>query len=121
MPTPAPVVPATRLACPDGWTDAGSECTQSSPYTYTTRAYTYHRGIVGQVSVGECWIPNSTTGEMEHFDNCNEYVYGDVRDATPSGFEDTGTQWRKKDPAPSGWTDTGSGYERTTAKITVPA
>ena len=122
VPTPAPsIAPRTQLVCPDGWTDNGANCRQTSPYTYSTLNYTYTVGIIGQQSIGECWIRNQATGQLERYADCREPIYGNVKDATPSGYEDTGMQWRRKDAPPAGWTDNGSAYERTTAKIEVPA
>jgi hypothetical protein len=50
-------------------------------------------------------------------------VFGDVKDATPAGWEDTGSNWRKRDETPSGWADDGSQWIQTTGLVekVVPA
>jgi hypothetical protein len=125
----APAPPRTRIiyVCPDGFTEVNSICTTTLPYTYTTLAYTYHQepytvtvqdppavyaadraqstGTLcpwgGSPNAGGdlCSIPGGTHQETR---------YNTVKDTTPAGFTDTGTQWKKKDAAPAGYTDNGT-------------
>ena len=46
-----------------------------------------------------------------------------VRDATPTGYTDTGTNWQKRDPAPEGYLDSGTQWVLTVPKVArvVPA
>lgn len=39
-----------------------------------------------------------------------------MKDDTPAGFTDNGSEWTKKDAAPSGWSDDGTQYVHTVAK-----
>jgi hypothetical protein len=136
----APAPPRTRTiyVCPDGFTEVNSICTTTLPYTYTTLAYTYHQepytvtvqdpptvyaadraqstGTLcpwgGSPNAGGdlCSIPGGTHQETR---------YNTVKDTTPAGFTDTGTEWKKKDAAPTGYTDNGTQWIKTTAKIAI--
>jgi hypothetical protein len=46
-----------------------------------------------------------------------------VKDNTPTGYTDTGTQWSKKDAIPTGYVDNGTAWVKTVSKEarTVPA
>jgi len=50
-------------------------------------------------------------------------VIEQVKDATPNGFTDTGSNWTKKDALPAGYTDNGNNWVSTTTKVAreVPA
>ena len=134
-PAPAPARPSTRTiyVCPDGFSDAGTNCRRTQGYTYTTTSYTYHQEQTGTKptytstcdAVRTVWKEGSW--QVEHYSypctKGGEPIYQDVKDPTPAGWEDTGTGWRKKDPAPAGYSDDGSQYVQTAEKIAqvVPA
>ena len=143
--TPAPPAPPrtrTIYVCPDGFTEVAGVCTTTLPYTFTTQQYTYHQEAY-TVTVQDpptvyaadtarstgtlcpwggspngagdlCSIPGGTHSETR---------YQTVKDSTPSGFSDTGTEWKKKDAAPTGYIDNGTQWVKTAAKIAteVPA
>ena len=130
-PAPAPK-PATKTiyVCPDGFSEDGGQCKKTMGYTYQTQDYTYHYGKTGTENV----ISRCSSGytdengnfhwiEEPHECTVTQDVYGDIKDATPSGWEDTGSNWRKKDDTPSGWSDDGSQWVQTTDKVAkeVPA
>lgn len=134
-PAPAPAtVPAqqwrTELFCANGYVLAGNTCTKTVAYTFHTETtpYTYHREVVGSHVVvhppTHCDYlpnPNSPTGlDIYCTGGWDETVldYGDVKDATPTGYTDTGSAWTRqvKDPTPTGYTDDGTAWV-----ITQPA
>lgn len=131
-PIPQPAAPRTRTiyVCPDGYSDNGASCQKTMGYTYSTRDYTYTYGKTGTELVWDrCssaytdengqfhWI------EQPHDCQVSRDVYGNIKDATPAGWSDTGSNWSKKDDAPSGWSDDGSQWVQTADKIAqvVPA
>jgi hypothetical protein len=139
-PTPAPAPgPSTRTiyVCPDGYVTAGDSCTHTKAYTFHTKtlAYTYHTGVIGSHVVTHppthCDYlpnPNSPTGlDIYCTGGYDETVldYGQVKDATPTGYTDTGTAWTRqvKDTAPAGYVDTGTAWVKTVPKVAtvVPA
>ena len=107
------------------------------PYTYSTLAYTYHQepytvtvqdpGITYAADTARsqgtlcpwggspnsngdlCTIPGGTHQETR---------YNTVKDATPTGYTDTGSEWKKRDAAPTGYTDTGSEWKKLDATPT---
>jgi hypothetical protein len=140
---PAPAAPApprtrTVYVCPDGFTEVSGICTTTLPYTYVTQAYTYTWGIVGWHDVADAYAADMARstgtycpwgGTYNNGGLCigatyhRENDYGNIKDPTPSGFTDTGTEWKKKDATPMGYTDDGTQWVKTTAKIAteVPA
>lgn len=164
----APAAPRTRTVyiCPDGFSDVSGTCTTTLPYTYSTLAYTYstitytyHQepytvtvqdpGVTYAADTARsqgtlcpwggspnangdlCTIPGGTHQETRYntVKDATPSGYTDTgsvwtkRDATPTGYTDTGSEWTKKDAAPSGYTDNGTQWVKTTAKIAteVPA
>jgi len=140
----APAPPRTRTVyvCPNGFTEMSGNCTTTLPYTYLTLAYTFHQ-VPYTVTVQDppnvyaadraqstgtlCpWggSPNPA-GDLCSIPGGSHQVtrYNTVKDATPNGYTDTGTEWKKKDVAPTGYTDNGTQWVKTTAKIAteVPA
>lgn len=116
--------------CPDGFAESGNSCTKASPYTYSTRAYTYTYGKTGTETYTDTCSSGSTDQdgqfhwvEQPHPCTRTRDVYGNVKDATPTGWSDTGSNWSKKDDAPAGWSDDGSQYVQTADKVAreVPA
>ena len=93
---------------------AGDACTDTKAYTFHTEtvAYTFHNGVVGSHVVTHppthCDYlpnPNSPTGlDIYCTGGYDETVldYGPVKDATPTGYTDTGTAWthRSRTPPP---------------------
>lgn len=142
-PAPAPAGPSTRTiyVCPVGFVDAGDACTDTRAYTFHTEtvtlAYTFHNGVIGSHVVTHppthCDYlpnPNSPTGlDIYCYGGYDETVldYGNVKDATPTGYTDNGTAWVKdvqvKDTAPVGYADSGTAWVKTVGKTatTVPA
>jgi hypothetical protein len=128
-PTPTPARPATRVVyvCPDGYSDAGDTCERTLAYTYRTADYTYHQEQIGSTptysstcdAVRTVWKEGSW--QVEHYDypciKGGEPIFGQVKDPTPIGWEDTGTGWRMKEAPPAGYTDDGSQYVQTADKI----
>lgn len=137
--------PATRTVyvCPDGFQDAGANCRKTSPYTYTTRAYTYRDDVQTSpytyrtVVTGSAPIlaEQSTTDVCPSGWNLEDYgvmgkmcrLYGQVptaqvKNAAPDGWTDNGTAYtrtvRVKDSTPAGFTDTGTEWS---AKNPAPA
>ena len=119
-PAPAPNPgPGTRTiyVCPSGYTENGSNCIKTAPYTYTTRTYTYS----DQIETSPYTYRTVETGPAPVINSF------ETQDVCPSGYnlEDYGAQgkWCKlygpapttqvKNPAPSGWTDNGAAYQRT--------
>ncbi len=111
-----PSAPSTKTiyVCPDGYTDAGSDCTKFAPYTYTTVSYTFHTETVP--ATGPCnYLPDpaSATG-LDLY--CPSPTTITVKDPTPAGATDTGNGWTTKNPAPAGWSDDGTQYVSHQAK-----
>ena len=136
---PQPAGPSTKTiyVCPAGFSTAGDACTDTKAYTFHTEtvAYTFHNGVVGSHVVTHppthCDYlpnPNSPTGlDIYCTGGYDETVldYGPVKDATPTGYTDTGTAWthQVKDTAPAGYVDNGTAWVKTVAKVAtvVPA
>lgn len=133
-PTPGPTQPRIRIimVCPEGYVDAGSTCTKTTPYTYSTMSYTYHpytrtwteRVIDAAVPMGDTWQPGCADGwcvTAWHDETHSETIM--VKDAAPAGYSDSGSGWSKKNPVPAGYTDDGTQWVTTTAKVAkeVPA
>lgn len=136
-PAPAPAGPSTRTiyVCPSGYVDAGEACTDTKAYTFhaetVTLAYTFHNGVIGSHVVTHppthCDYlpnPNSPTGlDIYCYGGYDETVqdYGNVKDATPTGYTDNGTAWVKdvqvKDTAPAGYADSGTAWVKTVGKV----
>ena len=150
-PAPAPE-PATKTiyVCPDGFTEAGDLCEQKMAYTFHTvttyQNYTYHPETRTEpcsgsdcpgsqyVDFGTDWSGTTCPrGGTLHNGQCLGWTTGSrtvtvqVKDATPSGWYDTGSQWAQdsqaKDALPAGYSDNGTEWVRTAAKIAkvVPA
>jgi hypothetical protein len=136
-PASAPVPPAapatqTIYVCPSGYTETtGGLCEKALPYTYDTKPYTYHWGIVGGHDVADAYAADMARSTGTYcpwggtYDGglCAGATYhhvedfGDIKDATPAGYTDTGTAWSKKNGAPVGYTDDGTQWMRIVAKI----
>ena len=141
-PAPAPT-PGTRTiyVCPSGFTETGSNCTKSLPYSYhtevTNQAYTYHTETIGPMPIIDSYETQSVCPSgynLEDYGVNGKWcrLYGpaptaQVKDAAPAGFTDNGSNYTKseqvKDNPPSGYTDNGSEYIATAGKeaIVVPA
>ena len=130
----APAAPRTTTiyVCPDGYATNGDTCQQTRAYTFHIEsvAYTYHWGVVGSHivhhnSTDPCNYlpnPNSPTGlDIYCPPGWDEtvYDYGNIKDATPSGYTDNGTTWEHqvKDTPPTGFTDDGTQYVKTVSKV----
>ena len=131
-PAAAPARPSTRTVyvCPDGFADQGGTCTKTMGYTYQTQGYTYTRGKTGTEDItATCFSrytdPDGTThySVPPHECTITRDVFGDIKNPTPAGWEDTGSNWRKKDDAPAGWSDDGSQWVQTADKVAqvIPA
>lgn len=131
-PIPQPAAPRTRTiyVCPDGYSDNGSACQKTMGYTYSTRDYTYTYGKTGTETYTDTCASGYTDDqgqfhwvEQPHPCTRTRDVYGNIKDATPVGWSDTGSNWSKKDDAPAGWSDDGSQWVQTADKIAqvVPA
>ncbi len=139
LPTPAPPAPApapapstkTIYVCPDGYATVGELCRTTAAYTYDVRAYTYHEVFVktGQTVDFMPWVPGVSThctnggtyyATGPQGEGCYRYdavgYLETVKDATPAGYSDTGTDWRKRDAAPAGYLDDGTQWVKTVAK-----
>jgi hypothetical protein len=119
---PAPAAPTTRTiyVCLDGFVDAGSTCTKTIAYTFSTITYTFHTETSPGGPCNYLPNPNSPTG-LDIY--CPPPIVSTVKDATPGGYTDNGTSWIKRDATPTGYTDNGSAWVTTTAKVAreVPA
>jgi hypothetical protein len=131
-PAPAPATPRTRTiyVCPEGFSESGGSCRKTSAYTFSTRSYTYTYGKTGTETFTDTCSSGYTDAsgqfhwvEQPHPCQRTRDVYGNIKDATPTGWTDTGSNWSKKDDAPAGWSDDGSQYVQTAEKIAreVPA
>lgn len=129
-----PSAPRTRTiwVCPDGYSPAGDLCQKTAAYTYSTISYTYHpvtrtwteTVIDGAEPMGDTWRPGCADGwciTASHQETRSETTM--VKDAAPSGYSDTGSNWTKKNNPPAGYTDDGSQWVSTAAKIAteIPA
>jgi len=131
-PAPAPM-PATKTiyVCPSGFSEVGALCEKSQAYTFhdetETRGYSYHSEMENYgpwKDFGTDWsgttCPNG--GTLTPGLGCMGYDSRpvSVKDATPSGFSDTGSGWSKtisvKDSIPTGFSDNGSAWVQTAAK-----
>lgn len=130
--SPTPSAPRTRTiyVCPDGFSESGTSCRKTSPYTFATRSYTYTYGKTGTETFTDTCSSGYTDEhgqfhwvEQPHPCQRTRDVFGNVKDTTPTGWTDTGSNWSKKDDAPAGWSDDGSQYVQTAEKIAreVPA
>jgi hypothetical protein len=136
-PTPAPAPgpapkPATKTiyVCPDGYTEAGALCEQSTPYTFhsetETRGYSYHTEFI---VTGWRVDPQPCSSGTAHPDGCHVALGYDtqVKDAAPAGWSDNGSGYTRtlevKDGIPAGFSDNGSSWVKVTAKVAreVPA
>ena len=136
-PAPAPVGPSSRTiyVCPDGFTEVGNLCEKTTPYTFTTRAYSYHDETytVSVEKPGPAYaadIAQSTgtpcpwggtinaAGDLCLMPSVTETQTRtrQVKDAIPAGFTDNGTEWVKKNDIPAGYTDNGTEWKQITAK-----
>ncbi len=136
-PAPAPVGPSTRTiyVCPDGFTEAGNLCEKIMPYTYTTTQYTFHTETytVTVEKPGPAYAADTaqSTGTPCPWggtlnaagDLClmppvmeTETRTREVKDNTPAGYTDNGTEWVKKNEIPAGYTDNGTAWVKITAK-----
>lgn len=131
-PAAAPTRPSTRTVwlCPDGFADQGGACTRSMAYTYQNQGYTYTRGKIGTEEIRAICSTGYTDPDgvthytvQPHECTITRDVFGNIKDPTPAGWEDTGSNWRKKDDSPTGWSDDGSQWVQTTDKVAqvVPA
>jgi hypothetical protein len=145
-PAPAPAAPQTPAApapgpstktiyvCPDTFTEnVQGVCTKTQPYTFTTKAYTFHAEATGPAPILDSY--ETAVAACPGGYNLEDYgwvkycrKYGaaptrSVKDPTPAGYTDTGTEWSIKDAAPAGYTDNGTAWVTTAAKIpkVVPA
>ncbi len=135
-PAPAPAGPSTKTiyVCPDTFTENSQGlCERTTPYTFTTMAYTFHTETTGpaplldsyETAVAAC--PSGYNLEDYGWVKfCRRYGTAPtktVKDPTPAGYTDTGTEWSSKDAPPAGSTDNGTAWVTTTAKIprVVPA
>ena len=133
LPAPGPST-KTIYVCPDTFTEnAQGVCTKTQPYTFTTKAYTFHTEATGpapildsyETAVAAC--PGGYNFEDYGWVKyCRKYGTAptkSVKDATPTGYTDTGTEWSTKDAPPIGYTDNGTAWVTTAAKIAkvVPA
>jgi hypothetical protein len=100
-------------------------------YTFDVQPYTYHPENIygyGQVDWAYSWGYCTGSGKSGNWPNgdpyCQTAVYGNnavvgtqqVKDATPTGYTDTGSAWSKKNPTPEGWLDDGTQWVKTVAK-----
>jgi len=146
-PAPAPVTPSgpstrTIYVCPDSFSDIGGLCQKTLPYTFTNQSYTFHSETRTESCSGpDCpysqYMDMGYSGAAPHCPNggtlygttcmawstSSRQVIEQVKDATPNGFTDTGSNWTKKDALPAGYTDNGTNWVSTTAKVAreVPA
>lgn len=133
-PTPAGPSAKTIYVCPDTFTEtAQGVCEKSQQYTFTTKSYTFHTEGTGpapildsyETAVAACPVGYNLEdyGWVKYCRRYGTAPTKTVKDATPSGYTDTGTEWSTKDAPPSGYTDNGTVWVTTTAKIAkvVPA
>jgi hypothetical protein len=135
-PAPAPAGPSTKTiyVCPDTFTENPQGlCEKTTPYTFTAAAYTFHTEATGPAPILDSY--ETAVAACPGGYNLEDYGwvkycrrYGPtptrtVKDPTPAGYTDTGTEWSSKDAPPAGYTDNGTAWVTTTAKIpkVVPA
>jgi hypothetical protein len=136
-PTPQPGT-RTIYVCPTGYTETGSDCTKTLPYTFTYTPYTYRTEVTNRPYTYHA----ETTGPMPILDsfetpnvcpsgyNLEDYgvngkwcrLYGpaptaQVKDSPPAGFTDNGSNYTKseqiKNNPPIGYTDNGTQWVTT--------
>jgi hypothetical protein len=139
QPTPTPT-PTTKTiyVCPSGFTEVGSSCTKTLPYTFTytpytyrtevtNRAYTYHTVTTGPMPILDSFeTANVCPGgyNLEDYGVNGKWcrLYGpaptaQVKDAAPAGFTDNGSNYTKseqiKNNPPTGYTDNGTQWVTT--------
>jgi hypothetical protein len=136
-PTPAQApAPGTKTiyVCPSGFTETGSDCTKTLPYSYhtevTNQAYTYHTETTGPMPIIDSY---ETQNVCPYGYNLEDYgvngkwcrLYGpeptkQVKDAAPAGFTDNGSNYTRseqvKDNPSSGYSDNGTEYVATASK-----
>ena len=134
-PAPAPA-PATKTIyiCPAGYPEnSAGVCEKTTPYTYSTTAYTYHQQATGPMPILDTYETAIRACPSGY--NFEDYgwvmycrLYGPaptatVKDPTPAGATDTGTAWTRKDTLPAGYADNGAAWVQTAAKVAtvVPA
>jgi hypothetical protein len=151
-PAPAPAGPTTRTiyVCPTGSAPNGDLCRKVAPYTWDVKAYTYHPEtytytaygapyVVRAAEIGPgptcapgwnpAWDTDPLRGSVNpHCEQTRQDPYQatgtrDVKDPTPTGYTDTGSNWTMKNAPPAGYTDDGTQWVIDIAKIAqvVPA
>jgi len=140
-PAPAPVTPSgpstrTIYVCPDSFSEVSGLCEKTLPYTFANQSYTFHNETRTESCAGpDCpysqYMDMGYSGAAPHCPNGGT-LYGNtcmawstssrqvterVKDATPNGFTDTGSNWTKKDTLPAGYTDNGTKWVSMTAKV----
>jgi hypothetical protein len=147
-PTPAPAIPPSRTdpaaastrtvyVCPAGYADIEGLCRTTTPYTFhtvtQTTPYTFHAQTSGPAPILDTYetTANSCASGYNYEDYgwvkyCRRYGTAptvSVKDATPTGYSDTGTAWARevavKDALPTGYSDDGTAWVAVAAKITV--
>lgn len=146
QPVPAPQKPETRTiyVCPSGFVEKGDTCITTRAYTFHSaienRPYTFHNedyqvtvtdpGPVYAADLSQsqgtpcpwggslnregdlCVVPGTTRIETHT---------RSVKDSTPVGFIDNGTEWQRsiqvKDQTPTGFTDNGTEWINSVAKV----
>lgn len=152
VPAPAPAAPPTKViyVCPANSTPNGDLCRQVAPYTWDVTAYTYHPeaytytayGAPYVVRTGEtgpgptcaagwspAWDTDPVLGSVNpHCEQTRQDPYTatgtrDVKDAIPTGYTDTGSNWTQRNAPPAGYTDDGTQWVIDVAKVAqvVPA
>ena len=132
-PAPKPAAPTTKTiyVCPDGFTDNNGICETTTPYTFhmetETRNYSYHTEMENYgpwKDFGTDWSGTTCpNGGTMHDGKCMGFDQRpvSVKDQTPAGFTDTGSNWTKqtqvKDQTPSGYSDNGTTWVKVAAKV----
>lgn len=139
-PAPTPVAATqTIYVCPSTHTETvNGLCEKAIPYTYDTKPYTYHWGVVGSHAAPDAYAADMARSTGTYcpwggtFDGTGLCVgatyhsvedFGEVKDNPPVGYTDNGTVWSRKNSAPAGYADNGAQWIQTVAKISqvVPA
>lgn len=120
-----PTTPAMRTiyVCAEGFVEANGLCHAYLPYTFDTKAYTFHDVATGPeplIAQQETTAYGCPAGWKFEDYGWIRYcrLWGpaptiSVKDATPTGYADNGTEWIRKAPAPAGYLDNGTSWERT--------
>jgi len=129
-PTPAPAGPSTKTiyVCPDTFIEnTHGVCEKATPYTFTTIAYTFHTETTGPAPMLDSYeTPVAACPSGYNLEDygwvkyCRRYGTAPtrtVKDPTPAGYTDTGTEWSSQNAPPAGYTDNGTAWVTTTAKI----